>query len=134
MNKIINQILQKNEYKIPRRKVSIDEKWVNKHIPKDVTKVICPDGLKEIGNSAFDGYEDLKEILFNENLEVIGKYAFKETGLKKIIIPSSVKKICSHAFCDCNNLTEIVLNEGLEEIGLGAFLSVIWRKLNYQKV
>ena len=46
MYKLISQIFNKTEYKIPERMISIDDKWVSKHIPKNVTKVICPSGLK----------------------------------------------------------------------------------------
>lgn len=61
--------------------------------------VVIPDGIKKIGDKAF-------------NLC---------TGLTSVEIPSSVKYIGEHAFEGCENLTSVSLPEGLEEIGDGAF-------------
>ena len=62
-------------------------------------KVIVPEGVKEIGASAF---KDCK-------------------ALESIKIPASVSEISSAAFCGCESLESIELPDGLETIGLMAF-------------
>lgn len=64
-------------------------------------KVIIPDGVKTIGESAFDGYKDLK----------------------KVIMPDSVTSIKSAAFRYCRNLEEIVFSKKLTSIAPLAFCS-----------
>ncbi|RBI34055.1 leucine-rich repeat domain-containing protein, partial [Metamycoplasma hominis] len=38
--------------------------------------ITIPGSVKEIGESAFSGCENLKEVILNEGLERIGDYAF----------------------------------------------------------
>ena len=104
------------EYKIPEGIVEIDKEWVNKNIPRNITKVVCPSTLEKIGDFAFFSYENLEEIVFNDGLKEINVGAFKKTGLKKIITPNTLEKINSYALADCENLEEAILNEGLEII------------------
>ena len=58
------------EYKIIEGIKYLDEEWVNQHIDKEVTKVICHSTLKKIGPYAFNQRSNLKEIVLNEGLEV----------------------------------------------------------------
>ena len=65
---------------------------------------------------------NLREVVLNDGLRVIGKYAFYGcTALQTIAIPSTVTKIGSNAFSHCTSITKVVLNEGLTEICGGAF-------------
>ena len=41
----------------------------------------APRGLKELGNSAFDGCDKLEQVLLNDHLEKIGNNCFRNTGL-----------------------------------------------------
>lgn len=61
---------------------------------------IIPQGVKIIGNSAFNGCKE---------------------GLESISIPESVKKISDFAFNECYNLKNITLPNGLQQIGKNAF-------------
>ena len=65
----------------------------------DGGEVEIPDGVEEIGTSAFQNC----------------------SGLTKVTVPASVKKIGEYAFSECDDLTEIVFAEGLETIGANAF-------------
>ena len=108
-------------------------------------RVILHDGLKTIGEYAFQGCEKLSEIILpesvrtieigalsvcpslqkvilNEGLEIIGEEAFWQCGsLSEITIPGSVKTIEKSAFRECSNLQRVVLHEGLKTIGEFAF-------------
>ena len=85
--------------------------------------VIVPDNIDGydvtgIGNYAFAGCTNIKDIKLPETLESIGYMAFGNcTGLESIKIPSKVKTIGQNAFWCCSNLKEINLPEGIENIG-----------------
>ena len=95
---------------------------IDKYTGSDST-VIVPNNIDgydvtEIGDSAFSGCTNVKEIKLPETLETIGYYAFGScTGLESIKIPSKVKTIGREAFEYCSNLKEINLPEGIENIG-----------------
>ena len=93
---------------------------------KDKTKLIAavqydandkvytiPDGVKEIGESAFVGKE-YKSVTIPETVTKIDKEAFNGCSeLESIYIPNSVKEIDEGAFYECYSLTDIHLPEGL---------------------
>lgn len=87
-----------------------------------VVKVILEDGVTEIGEYAFSGFENLVSIEFPESLTSIGNSAFFGCeSLNSINIPNGVISIARYAFADCMNLTSIVLPESVNEIAGGAF-------------
>lgn len=55
-----------------------------------ITGVECPNSLREIGNHAFWGCQNLKEIKFNEGLTSIGVEAFIHTNLESVDLPSTL--------------------------------------------
>ena len=117
------------EYRIPDDIIKIDKEWINEHIPKDVTKVICSNSLKRIVKSAFENHKKLEEIKLNEGLEIIDKFAFYKSNLKTVIMPSTLKTIGEYAFEQCNKLEEVKLNEGLNYIGKHAFAETMLKKI-----
>ena len=80
-------------------------------ITKDLTK---------IGRYAFRGCTNLKEFYFYENLEVIGDYAFANSGLESLTIPPSLYKVGDYAFVG-EGIKEVELPRTLTNIGLEAF-------------
>lgn len=89
--------------------------------------LIIPEGVKEIGDFAFEFCTNLKEVKIPESVEEIKKYAFcgcKE--LKEVIISKNVEEIGSRAFGGCNNATIILrkLESEFKEIGNQAFYGV----------
>ncbi|OKL23691.1 hypothetical protein BRO51_01285, partial [Metamycoplasma hominis] len=64
--------------------------------------------VKEIGESAFYGCANLKEVILNEGLEKIGAETFYDTKIESITIPGSVKEIGESAFYGCENLKEVI--------------------------
>lgn len=64
-----------------------------------------------IGSQAFKDRDNLTTVNFSNNLTVIQKEAFEQSGLTKAVIPASVEEIQTKAFNDCNNLTTVVFEE-----------------------
>lgn len=84
-----------------------------------VKKVILPDTITYIGESAFAQsvdvfttvYSALEEIVLNDGLKEIGNYAFENCfELKKIEIPASVTYIGERAFASCLSLDSITIH------------------------
>ena len=72
------------------------------------TKIVVPDGVREIGDGAFAGYPNIVSVTLPEGLERIGKDAFRQCQrLQSINIPQSVKEIGEAAFEDCRKLSMI---------------------------
>jgi len=69
-----------------------------------------PDTITMIGESAFAGDENLKEIVIGPNVKAIGAGAFQYcTSLKKVTVAEGVESIGSFAFYSCSSLEEISL-------------------------
>ncbi|MGC7185986.1 leucine-rich repeat protein [Metamycoplasma hominis] len=101
-----------------------NNKKILSYLDKKTTKVTIPNNIKEIGQRAFSGCENLKEVILNEGLEKIGNESFIGSLIELVYIPGSVKEIGDDAFSRCQNLKEVILNEGLERIGNYAFENV----------
>ncbi|MBP5769783.1 MAG: leucine-rich repeat domain-containing protein [Bacteroidaceae bacterium] len=82
-----------------------------------------PNDIKAIGDNAFHGCSDLKNIIIPCSVESIRKNAFSGCGLVSVTIPSNVKDIGEFAFAYCFHLEKILLSEGVEHIGDQAFES-----------
>ncbi len=62
-------------------------------------------GITRIADKAFQNNESITSVTFDNDLEVIGKFAFAScTNLNGMVIPNSVKTIGQHAFQECTNL------------------------------
>lgn len=89
-------------------------------------EIVIPDTIEErsvtvIGEKAFSEY-DMTSIVLPHTLTEIGNNAFNSCKLlEKIDIPDSVTYISYCAFCYCENLKEVNLGKGLETIGNGTF-------------
>ncbi|MEX1817226.1 leucine-rich repeat protein [Metamycoplasma hominis] len=129
------ELTKSNTWKITKfigndSKVTIPREYQGKNITEIgnraffnsvIQSVTIPGSVKEIGESAFSGCRNIKEVFLNEGLEKIGAGAFNYTRIESINIPGSVKEIGDSAFSNCTNLKEVILNEGLEKIGAFAF-------------
>ncbi len=107
--------------------VSGSGKWKDDYedadFPDDekVSKIIIKEGIANIPNFAFSGFENLEsvEIKVSEKTGVteIGDSVFSYCPrLKEIIIPDTVKKIGANAFEYCSSLKSIKLPRDLTEI------------------
>ena len=110
----------------------------------DLVKVVIPDSIITIGESAFYDCENLENVTLSKNItsiefgtfgmcyklenisignkvEKIGQQAFQCCNLKNIIIPNSVNVIDDYAFSMCRELKEISFSNNINTIGSGAF-------------
>ena len=90
-----------------------------------LTTLGYPAGLVEvtgINSSPFKGCDALTEIVVDEGVTTIPKYAFHEQiYIEKVTLPSTITTIDSYAFYSCNKLSEINFPKGLTTIGNNAF-------------
>lgn len=88
-----------------------------------LTNLEIPEGVKEIGSSAFRG-APLKTLTISSTVEKIDDSAFILHHLGTLTIPGNVKYIGKQAFegnPNAKTLKTLILNEGLETISKGAF-------------
>ena len=87
-----------------------------------------PTSLDPYGNeSRISGLESVTEIKINENIKNIYQSAFANySNLKKVIIHYGVQKIGRGAFANCTNLFDIVLPDSIVSIGFNAFNNTGW--------
>lgn len=112
-----------------------------KNVP--VSEIIVPDGVKSIPSLAFScnnlitvkippsvksidasfmGAKNLKNVVLNEGLELIGGKTFENcTSLETITIPSTVKTLGFGTFRGCTALKSINVPDSVETIGDGSF-------------
>ena len=92
--------------------------------PSDLT-VIISEGIKTIGNQAFEGCSSLKKVVFPNGLNTIEYAAFKGcTSLKDIVFPEIMERIQGGnfmgdgqgAFQGCSSLTRVVIPKGINRI------------------
>ena len=84
------------------------------------TKV--PEGVTEIGASAFEDCSGLASIMLPDSVTKIGGDAFRCcSGLTNITIPERVMEIGGYAFSECKALTYITIPKSVMKIGQGAF-------------
>ena len=88
----------------------------------EITTVIVGDGVKSIGNYAFnDLSENLKAVTIANSVERIGVFAFTNSEeITEITLPSSLKTIDEQCFANCG-FTSITIPSGVTSIGYKAF-------------
>ena len=85
-------------------------------------EIIISDGVKVIGESAFELCENAEVITLGSTVENIGSRAFLGCKkLKTLVIPDSVMMIESYAFQSCSSLSDLTLGSGLLKILNHAF-------------
>ncbi len=82
------------------------------------TSKIPNDGsVTVIGQAAFSGIDNIKNIEINNNITKIEEGAFMEChGIEKLVIPDSVTEIGSTVIYQMNSLTELVLGNGVTSL------------------
>lgn len=72
-----------------------------------VKTVILPDGIVEIGRSAFSGCSGITEVKPGKDLITIGDFAFAGASITSITIPETVKNVTEAAFEGCMKLQKV---------------------------
>lgn len=87
-----------------------------------LTSIEIPGSVTKIGDSAFKNCSGLTSIKIPEGVTEIGSYAFSHCSeLKSITIPGSVTEIGTYAFADSSGVTSIKISEGVTKISDSAF-------------
>ena len=90
-------------------------------IGKDDTSFIAPTGVTSIGDSAFWGDKNLKNVTLSGTTTAIGDYAFTWCeNLEVLTLGESVKTVGKSAFSNCN-LNKIYIGKNVENIAEDAF-------------
>ena len=97
----------------------------------DVTKIVLPDSVEEIGESAFDGCSaeivrdaDSSTRGFPAGLKKIGYKAFNNNhAMTSVVLPEGLEYIDNQAFGGCTNLTHLELPSTLKTLMKNAFLN-----------
>ena len=97
---------------IPNTITTITQEEIQKY--PNMETVYIPSSVTSIGNDAFYGCTNLRNIIFEDGsqLETIGERAFRDcTSLESIEIPDNVTSIGNYAFNGCGSLQEVVFGE-----------------------
>ena len=82
-----------------------------------LTSVVIPEGVEEIGNGAFYGCDSLAKLTLPQSLKVIERNAFDGCPIKSVSIPDNVTQVGTMAFNDVlgrdmNSIPGLVLVDG----------------------
>ena len=85
---------------------------------------VIPDGVNNLGYSAFAGSKTLTNITIPDSVTIIGHYVFYGcSGLTSVTIPDSVTTIGYEAFAYCIGLTSVMIPDSVRSINGNAFKS-----------
>ena len=91
--------------------------WAEEGMPA-VKKLVVNSGITYIGNSAFEGLDQLVSVSLPDTLEYIGAAVFRDcTSLTSVVIPEGTKQFLGAVFLDCTSLHSVKLPSTLEWIG-----------------
>lgn len=80
-----------------------------------------PKGVTAVGDRAFEDRSDITGIIFPDSLANVGAYAFRGSGLQTVVIPDGVKTVGDHAFYECEKLRLATIGKGLTRLEDGVF-------------
>jgi len=98
-------------------------KFYNENRVTEIKKIIIQEGVTSIGDSCFSRYYPMLEsIEIPSSVNSIGEGAFVGChNLKEIILPSGLTCIPNNCFRECYNLKEIITPDTVTSIGKDAF-------------
>ncbi len=84
--------------------------------------VSIPDNVKEIGEEAFSGNDNIIKVTVGEKVESIGYRAFADCdSLRTIVVGDSVEEIGTAAFSNNRELVNVTLGANVKRLGNGVF-------------
>ena len=84
--------------------------------------VVIPDGVKAIGDEAFENDTLMESVSIPNSVTYIGYEAFSGcTALKSIMIPDSVTETATHVFSGCTSLVSVQLSNRLTALSSNIF-------------
>ncbi len=97
---------------------------------QNLTSVVIPNSVTEIGYNAFKYNFDLKSVVISNSITIIESDTFSGVDLTSVVIPDSVVKIDRYAFFSNDKLSSIKFGKSLIEIGDGAFYGAAFVNLD----
>lgn len=89
---------------------------------KEITSVVLPDTITEIGHQGFMYCEKMETINLPNSILKIGNSAFHFCkSLKKVVLPNQVTELPQNAFDDCNSIQTITFPKSFRKIGYWTF-------------
>ncbi len=86
-----------------------------------ITDLVIAEGIQTIGNNAFGGCINLKEITLPLSVQTIGEQVFWNcSSLESVLIPKNVKSMGKDIFGKCTNLSTVTFEEGMTVIPTNA--------------
>lgn len=87
-----------------------------------VQSVYIPDGVREIGDMAFNRCHEVLSLDIPESVERIGIKCFDDMkAMRSLSFSGNIKKINHNAFTSCRGLKRLTIPEGVEVLGLDCF-------------
>lgn len=87
-------------------------------VGKQSEKYSIPGSVITVGNCAFDGCKNLKNVIIPNSVTNIGSGAFQNcTELIEISIPNSITELVYQTFANCTNLEKVYLPNSMTKIG-----------------
>lgn len=88
----------------------------------DIKRISMEEGVKEIGERAFAGADEMTSITFANSITKIGLEAFSGcSSLRSASLPTSLTKIPDNAFEGCSDLRSVTIGSAVTSIGDSAF-------------
>ena len=97
---------------------------------QNLTSVVIPNSVTEIGYNAFKYNFGLKSVVLSNSITIIESETFSGTDLTSVVIPDSVVKIDRYAFFSNDELSSIKFGKSLTEIGDAAFYGAAFVNLD----
>ena len=96
--------------------------WGAARGPKYLTGVEIGNGVRIIGENAFDGCKDLMSVKLGSGLQFIEPMAFANChALQEVTIPKNVIKVGQAAFYGCRRLKRLTIEKGVKIVAQRAF-------------
>lgn len=88
---------------------------------EDLTEVVLPEGVLDIGEVAFYGCPNLRTVRFPDSLKTIREEAFAESGIEQVLLPEGLELIEEKAFFSCEQLRQVEVPGTDTVVGRDAF-------------
>ena len=88
----------------------------------NLTEIMIPDSVTSIGNAAFQNCINLTSVTIPNSVTSIGNLAFEGcTSLTSVTIPDSITSINNFVFAYCESLASVTIPDSVTSIGASAF-------------
>ena len=88
---------------------------------ESLVSLVIPAGVTDIGEVAFYGCANLRQVVFPDSLKIIREEAFGETAIGEVILPAGLELIEEKAFFSCAALRKIEVPGRDTVVGSDAF-------------